>query len=110
MSKIEISDRTKIHHVQVPPIKIQGIKTKAVPYIRDCIDWDGSGCWIEPFLGSAVVALNIKPQRALLGDANPHLIRFYIDIQEQKVTSTTVRTFLEREGEFLLKDGEKHYY
>ena len=110
MTKIEISDRTKMHPVQVPPIKIQGIKTKAVPYISDCIDWDGSGCWIEPFVGSAVVALNIKPERALLGDANPHLIRFYIDIQEQKVTSTTVRTFLEREGEYLFQDGEKHYY
>ena len=96
--------------VQVPPLKIQGIKTKAVPFIRDCVDWQGSGRWIEPFVGSAVVPFNINPERALLGDANPHLIRFYEAIQRGIVTSATVRTFLEREGAHLLHDGQDHYY
>ena len=77
--------------VHAPPLKIQGIKTKVVPHIRDNADWDGSGRWIEPFVGSAVVALNIAPRRALLGDTNPHLIRFYSAIQAGTVTAATVR-------------------
>ncbi len=96
--------------VQVPPLKIQGIKTKAIPFIRDSIDWQGAGRWIEPFVGSAVVPLNIKPERALLGDVNPHLIRFYEAIQQGTVTGATVRAFLEREGAYLLRDGQDHYY
>ena len=96
--------------VQVPPLKIQGIKTKAVPFIRDSVDWNGSGYWIEPFLGSAVVPLNIKPGQALLGDANPHLIHFYTAIQSGDLTSNTVRVFLEQESARLLRDGEEHYY
>ena len=93
-----------------PPLKIQGIKTKAVPYIRDSAVWAGDGRWIEPFVGSAVVPLNIGPQRALLGDTNPHLIRFYAAVQAGAVTAATVRAFLEREGAHLLRDGQDHYY
>ena len=96
--------------VEVPPLKIQGIKTKAVPFIRDSVDWDGTGRWIEPFVGSAVVPFNILPTRALLGDTNPHLIRFYAAIQQGTVTATTVRAFLEWEGTYLLRDGQEHYY
>lgn len=96
--------------VQVPPLKIQGIKTKAVSFIRRSVDWDGSGRWIEPFVGSAVVVFNIKPERALLGDTNPHLVRFYTAIQAGTVTSATVRAFLEHEGACLLRDGQEHYY
>lgn len=98
------------HAVQIPPLKIQGIKTKAIPLIQDSVDWEGSGRWIEPFVGSAVVPFNIKPERALLGDANPHLIHFYAAIQRGTVTVTTVRTFLEREGAHLRRDGQEHYY
>ncbi len=96
--------------IKVPPLKIQGIKTRAVPFIRDSLAWSGPGRWIEPFVGSAVVPFNIKPERALLGDANPHLIRFYAAIQKGTVTAATVRTFLEWEGACLLSDGQEHYY
>ena len=68
--------------VQVPPIKCQGIKTKLVPTILRGIDRDPDGLWIEPFLGSGVVALNVAPRRALLADSNPHLIRFYQAIKD----------------------------
>lgn len=96
--------------VQVPPLKIQGIKTKAVPFIQASFDWDGQGRWLEPFVGSAVVPFNVNPERALLGDTNPHLIRFYTAIQSGTVTPITVREFLEREGSRLRRDGEEHYY
>jgi len=94
----------------IPPLKIQGIKTKAIPFIRENIDWNGRGRWIEPFLGSAVVPLNILPDLALLGDSNPNLIRFYKGIQEGMVTGESIRNFLELEGERLRQEGEGHYY
>lgn len=103
-------DSPNVNVVRTPPLKIQGIKTKAVPFIRDSVSWGGTGRWIEPFVGSAVVPLNIQPKRALLGDANPHLIHFYVAIQCGDVTSATARTFLEQEGERLRRDGQEHYY
>ena len=96
--------------VRVPPLKIQGIKTKIVPFIMQSIEWNGSGRWIEPFVGSAVVLLNVNPGRALLGDTNLHVINFYKSLQQGALTSSTVRGFLEREGENLRCDGENHYY
>ena len=50
--------------IHVPPIKCQGIKTKLVPTILRSIDRDPDGLWIEPFLGSAVVALNVDRRLA----------------------------------------------
>jgi len=96
--------------VQVPPIKTQGIKTKIVPLIRESIAWDRSGRWIEPFVGSAVVLLNIASDRALVGDTNRHIIDFYKALQRGELTADTVREFLEREGSHLLRDGQEHYY
>ena len=96
--------------VGAPPIKIQGIKTKAIPFIRKNIAWRREGRWIEPFLGSASVVLNVGPERALLGDTNPHLIRFYRSIQQGSLTPQSVRSFLEREGALLRRRGEEHYY
>ncbi len=96
--------------IQVPPIKTQGIKTKIVPLIRESIAWDRSGRWIEPFVGSAVVLLNIASDRALVGDTNRHIIDFYKALQRGELTAHTVREFLEREGSHLLRDGQEHYY
>jgi DNA adenine methylase len=96
--------------VGVPPIKSQGIKTKLVPFIAASISWNGEGRWIEPFLGSGVVALNMRPNRALLADANPHLISVYRDIQSGELTAALLTDHLRFEGERLLMRGEEHYY
>lgn len=95
---------------KAPPIKIQGIKTKLVPFIAGNLRWDGEGRWIEPFAGSFAVALNVAPQRALLADTNEHLIRFYQGIQSGTITPELVRAHLETEGATLLATGEEHYY
>ncbi|WP_198409851.1 DNA adenine methylase [Thiomonas arsenitoxydans] len=95
---------------KAPPIKIQGIKTKLVPWIADAINWHGQGRWIEPFMGSGAVALNIAPPRALLCDTNEHLVRFYQGVQRGDITSMSVRAFLEEEGAKLLAVGEDHFY
>jgi DNA adenine methylase len=96
--------------VLVPPIKCQGIKTKLVPFIRSMVDWDGRGRWVEPFVGSGVVAFSLQPERALLADANPHIVAFYRSVQAGETTPTTVRQHLETEGRKLTERGEAHYY
>ena len=95
---------------QVPPIKCQGIKTKLVPMILGNVERNPDGLWIEPFLGSGVVALNAAPKRALLADSNPHIIRFYQAIQDGEIDGATTRAFLEREGKQLSVQGQDYYY
>jgi len=96
--------------VNVPPIKSQGIKTKLVPWISSIIPHNFDGLWVEPFMGTGVVAFNLSPRHALLCDTNPHLINFYSSIATGKITPEIVRDFLNREGSKLLDKGEKHYY
>ena len=96
--------------VLVPPIKCQGIKTKLVPLIRHIVEWNSDVTWIEPFLGSGVVVLNVAPPRAFLADANPHVVRFYQAIQDGAIDGHTARTFLEREGDVLSQRGKDYYY
>lgn len=94
----------------VPPIKCQGIKTKLAPWIRAVAPPDFDGTWIEPFMGSGVVAFNILPKRALLADSNPHLIHFYKGISDGKITPSSTRRHLENEGAELLRSDGEHYY
>jgi DNA adenine methylase len=94
----------------VPPIKCQGIKTKLVPEIKSLVASARYDCWIEPFCGSCVVALNIQPPKAILADTNAHIIRFYRDIQERLITPGTIKEFLREEGNRLRCQGESYYY
>lgn len=105
----------KIRHIKegvikVPPIKCQGIKTKLVKFIMDSVEFSGEGRWIEPFVGSGVVVLNVAPKKALLTDINKHVIQFYKDLSNSKITPDKVRKFLEEEGSHLNKYGEDYYY
>ena len=95
---------------KVPPIKIQGIKTKLVPFILGSIRWDGQGRWVEPFLGSGAVLFNAEPERALVADTNEHIIRLYRSIQTGRVTAHAVERHLSSEGRALSEKGENHYY
>lgn len=95
---------------KAPPLKCQGIKTKLVQFISASIRWGGNGRWIEPFLGSGVVAFNMAPERALLADTNVHLIRFYQSITNGTITPEDIRKHLEQEGELLAARGDEHYY
>lgn len=89
--------------VYIPPIKIQGIKTKLVPLIKDNVLLEKDTIWVEPFMGSGVVGFNIKPNKAIFADTNPHIINFYNSIKEKNIDSYTVRNFLEIEGKKLEK-------
>lgn len=95
----------------VPPIKSQGIKTKLIPWIMELIP-AVNGKWIEPFLGTGVVAFNSGFRKAILNDTNPHIINFYKGIQEGVITAPLMKQYLENEGELLRKaddNGYEHY-
>ena len=94
----------------VPPIKIQGIKTKLVPLIKQNVAWYEDLLWVEPFMGSGVVGFNLKPKRALFGDNNPYLIEFYNTLKHGKISSRIVKEFLTEQGKILSERGEKYYY
>lgn len=96
--------------IYVPPIKIQGIKTKIVPMIRDNVILSENTVWIEPFMGSGVVGFNTAPKTAIFADTNPYIIEFYNQVKNKKITSGIIRDFLEEHGNILKEKGEEYYY
>lgn len=94
--------------VIVPPIKSQGIKTKLVPWIMELVP-KTNGNWIEPFLGTGVVAFNSGFKKAILNDANPHIINFYKAVQNKEITGTLMKTYLGKESKLLIKAGNEGY-
>ena len=71
-----------------------------------------NGKWIEPFLGTGVVAFNSGYKNAILNDTNPHIIHFYEALQEKTITARLMKQYLEFEGKLLSKaddDGYEHY-
>lgn len=99
-----------IDKVFVPPIKIQGIKTKIVSLISDNIYLGRDAVWYEPFMGSGVVGLNLAPNRAVFSDTNPYVIDLYNAIKSKTITSQIVREYLEYEGAKLKEKDDEHYY
>lgn len=96
--------------VKAPPLKTQGIKTRLASTIASCIQWPGNGRWVEPFVGSGAVALNLAPPRALLADKNPHVINLLKDIRDARITPSSIRQYLTAQGKLLRERGEAHYY
>lgn len=94
----------------VPPIKSQGIKTKLVEWISSNVNELDYDRWVEPFMGTGVVAFNIRPKKALLCDSNPHIINFYNALKNKEITSRIVKNHLITEGEKLLQSEGTHYY
>jgi DNA adenine methylase len=96
--------------IYIPPIKSQGIKTKLVEWIKNSISDVKYNKWIEPFMGTGVVAFNIQPKRAILCDNNPHLINFYNAIKNKEITAEKAHSFLTSEGKKLLQTEGQYYY
>lgn len=95
----------------IPPIKSQGIKTKLIPWIIEVAP-KVKGKWVEPFLGTGVVAFNSGYKKAILNDTNPHIINFYKGIQQNEITAPLMREYLEKEGDLLRNaadNGYEHY-
>ena len=96
--------------MNVPPIKIQGIKSKLVSLIKANVSIDDATIWIEPFMGSGVVGLNVAPKNAIFADLNPHIVNFYNQLKSKVITSKIVREFLEEQGALLAKRDDEYYY
>lgn len=99
--------------VIIPPIKIQGIKTKLVPFIRKNISFSENATWYEPFMGSGIVGFNLAPKNAVFSDINPYIIDFYNKLKNMQITPDTVREYLEQEGAKLSTtpaDKNSYYY
>lgn len=100
----------------VPPLKIQGKKTKLVPHIQELTkkliqDKPNINTWIEPFFGTGVVGFNVPEQitKVIVSDINPHIIRFYQAIQKGEITGKNLKPWLLEMGE-KLSVGEENGY
>ena len=60
-----------------PPLKWAGGKRWQVPHLLPLWKPHAHRRLVEPFCGGLAVALGLQPERAILNDANPHLINFY---------------------------------
>jgi DNA adenine methylase len=60
-----------------PPLKWAGGKRWQVPHLKPLWAPHEHRRLVEPFCGGLAVSLGLQPAKALLGDANPHLISFY---------------------------------
>jgi DNA adenine methylase len=60
-----------------PPLKWAGGKRWLIPHLKKYWEAEKHRRLVEPFCGGLAVALGLNPKRALLTDANPHLINFY---------------------------------
>jgi len=96
--------------IYVPPFKTQGIKTKLVPLIKENVLLSDHTVWIEPFMGSGVVGLNIAPQKAVFADLNPHIINFYNKLKCGEITTAIVANYLSEKGPLLAEKGKDFYY
>ena len=98
----------------IPPIKIQGKKTKLLPHIfslsDEIVDKD-TDTWVEPFFGSGVVGFNCPEyiKKVIAGDINPYVIEFYNKIREGVITSEKVREVLTQMSGMLFKYGKEYY-
>ena len=96
-----------INKIYISPIKLQGKKSKLIPYIREY--YRPSSLYIESFMGSGIVGFNLKPKIGIFSDINPHVINLYNSIKDKKITSVIVREYLQKEGE-ILKRYDSEYY
>lgn len=93
----------------VPPIKIQGIKTKLIDFISSHTLHNDGKRRIEPFMGSWVVGFNLAPKQAIFADTNPHTINFYSGLNHQVYNHLDIKHFLEYEWKILSEKWEVHY-
>ena len=104
------------YNMIIPPIKIQGKKTKIVPKIMEIADGilndhPEIDTWVEPFLGSGVVAFNCpgRIKKVIVNDINPHIIKFYKGVADGIITPDKIREVFNTHNQNLLKDGYDYY-
>ena len=74
-----------------PPLKWAGGKRWLVPRLRTVWRGYADRRLVEPFCGGLAIALGLDPARALLNDANPHLVNFYRHLRRGLVIKIPMR-------------------
>lgn len=69
-----------------PPLKWAGGKRWQVPHLRPLWEPHAKKRMVEPFAGGLAVTLGLLPSKAVLNDANPHLVNFYKWLQKGLTT------------------------
>lgn len=74
-----------------PPLKWAGGKRWLVPHLQPLWEAHRHRRLVEPFCGGLAITLGLLPERALLNDANPHLINFYRWLQRGLIIPWAMR-------------------
>ena len=97
-----------------PPLKWAGGKRWQLPYLTPLWQSHAHRRLVEPFCGGLAIALGLRPERALLNDANPHLMNFYAWIKKGLVASIAMendeKLFYRHRDRFneLIRAGKAH--
>ena len=96
------------------PLKWAGGKRWLVPYMQDSWKRHNNLRLVEPFCGGISIAIGLLPEKALLNDANPHLINFYLWLKrglelttEMKNSSKMFYSYREEFNNLILTGHEK---
>lgn len=89
---------TALQTTVMPPLKWAGGKRWQVPHLRPLWEPYARQRLVEPFCGGLAVSLGLMPKRAVLNDANPHLINFYRWLQRGLQVS------------LVMENDERRYY
>ncbi|HZZ64071.1 MAG TPA: Dam family site-specific DNA-(adenine-N6)-methyltransferase [Candidatus Baltobacteraceae bacterium] len=98
-----------------PPLKWAGGKRWLVPHLLRYWNEHSRCRLVEPFAGGLAVTLGLAPRRALLNDANPHLIAFYrwlqrgLDVDASGIQFTNERSVFARNRQLfneLVRNGQ----
>jgi DNA adenine methylase len=94
-----------------PPLKWAGGKRWLLPHLEPLWFENSHRRLVEPFCGGLAITLGLRPERALLNDANPHLINFYEQLRsglkltiDARNDETTYYAHRERFNELIRKD------
>lgn len=74
-----------------PPLKWAGGKRWLVPHLAPLWQRFRDRRLVEPFCGGMAVALGLMPERASLGDINPHVVNFYRWLKRGLTVGVTMR-------------------
>lgn len=98
------------------PLKYMGGKSKLLDFIKSAVPSSGvPGRWVEPFMGSGVVGLNLAmiasvPKQAIMSDTNQHVISLYQSIQNGGITPELVaEKLVETDKRIRSTDGAYYY-
>ena len=60
-------------------------------------------------MGSGVVGFNVAPKKAIFADSNPHIINFYKAVQNNEITPSIAKFFLQEQGILLADQGQDYF-